>query len=1177
MSEPEPAPSAETFPTIDELRELGKQQFTEGKYEEAKETYTKAIRISKESTEQEILYNNRALSSFKLKCWEDCEADCTEAMIANGEKRTNPKSWFRRGLCRMEQKRFIEAECDLFMAKTLSPSDSDISKKYTDCERRLDASTNLPSGSGFISHKGRNLRNKCGFRMRWSLEKGYHLVAACDMRRGTIICAEDAFAFVNIIVSAQNEKKDSSTDGFDWDMNIPSSDPEWQLVQQIVNKFDGDRQKVCRILADYSVSWNSVRKTELEQSEALAYVTMKFQEKGFSSSLLSFLFGIMGSNCLWLTNTTSLNGTPYGFGFYKQISRLNHSCTPNCEINYAGKVAVLTVKGEATSDYGDEGKGESVHVGKDGKTTTIKPEKENIDRNWIKEGTELTISYRPSWSGYSEDVRALTMFKQCGFLCHCQSCTTPRVRVKDAWQIAAEKAEQEARELDKQAKEEEKEQDKKEGKTSEEEKPKPSDDPITPFNLKQVESSTIPIIYQSVFDKYAQLEEKDLPEPIPSSEWDMVIRRLNECFNKKEWQRLFELCTAVRAYGEQKTHPSPVTVDKNLVLPSSSLPGHVANYVAKAACLSWMNVRQSSSTAVLPETALAPLVLNDQDPKITHTPSFSDEILGRYVHTQIVRTQNSSALTLFSTVFPLLDGMSRSRWALWNEAILDQSLRTELNSALLMRALVDGRSEKASVPLCCHVEEVAVADNPENKTTDSAKTTIQYSVQSVWSEWSEDISLGEVSEKELTQLRQMVSNPELSLLSLFIIDLIKFLFIKLESARVMMNSHTGASLGYGFVRFFSPESSLNAIRNLNKFRIENKVLLVKTSHGLKEREKIPENYTVLIRRIPSSVTQSFLISRMQKYGIVEQAHLLADHFDPDRANKIAYVRFSTILSAAECVSKETGSMYLDSNVPIEVEYARKDLTIRHTHRNRNSSKSFEFSSPEASFLPKRREVIPVAIQPNRTPQLFPQTLQAYTTPHQFPVITSQPSQKLNENSPAIPPIRWNIVHEKPVPLAQTINPTSTQTNQASTPETQGLVSTPPHKLPISLNQTPTSLELGSVRLSSIPSSHSDHSFGSSDLPITISSPPIVFPQTTLAEPILFSRTDFQFPSHEFSSTFTTSDVTFGSSPINRTDFDCIFSSVSGLDHHRSEDAYDPLFVNSLSHWPPVSHSDSYRL
>lgn len=66
-----------------QLKEEGNSFFSQKKYEEAVDSYSKAIEIEKEPQKLSVMYFNRALSYFKLKKLFKCNRDCEESIKLN--------------------------------------------------------------------------------------------------------------------------------------------------------------------------------------------------------------------------------------------------------------------------------------------------------------------------------------------------------------------------------------------------------------------------------------------------------------------------------------------------------------------------------------------------------------------------------------------------------------------------------------------------------------------------------------------------------------------------------------------------------------------------------------------------------------------------------------------------------------------------------------------------------------------------------------------------------------------------------------------------------------------------------------------------------------------------------------------------------------------------------------
>ncbi|KAH7826929.1 putative COMM domain-containing protein [Monocercomonoides exilis] len=560
--------------STEDLNNLAKGKFANGEYEKALELWTSAIENATTEEQRELIYNNRSMCNIKLKRWKDGEADATEALLSNNVDRANAKAWFRRGWCRMELGLFLEAECDIFMAKSLSPADKSIAEKYRQSVNLLNGSKVFSEGKGYFCYQSNNSSN-CPIRLRWNKDKNYYIVAANDFHRGTLLVSERPALFVNILLDSVKKEAASSKqsasisenvrvmDGLlqdeldpsatDWDSSIPSTDPEWQLLSQLINIFDGNRKDICRYLADYSLSQQSIKRTELEQPEVLTHflnlserkikmqkvvspspdpsttapVTRMIPEtQGLTTSLLSFMYGILSAHSDWCISASSPTGTPYGFGYYRCLCRINHSCDPNAVIVCDGTARRLIV-----------------------------------DRH-IKAGDEINVSYRPAWRPFSEEVRAVTLIRQCGFLCSCSICKPLTVESKSASSSS---------------------------KVSKDE--------------KEIASKK-----RGVYWKYADFKEDELPPPTQCPT-DVLLITMNRLWNSNKYQEVMALWLAIEEAEKKKKERNPlldclgkdgseliplVTVEKKEQLTLSGLaetdpplPKSVLAHLAKIAMLAW--------------------------------------------------------------------------------------------------------------------------------------------------------------------------------------------------------------------------------------------------------------------------------------------------------------------------------------------------------------------------------------------------------------------------------------------------------------------------------------------------------------------------------------------------------------------------------------------------------------
>lgn len=144
---------------------------------------------------------------------------------------------------------------------------------------------------------------------------------------------------------------------------------------------------------------------------------------------------------------------------------------------------------------------------------------------------------------------------------------------------------------------------------------------------------------------------------------------------------------------------------------------------------------------------------------------------------------------------------------------------------------------------------------------------------------------------------------------------------EIVSAKVMKDGSSGSSMGYGFVRFASPEGARKAVTRMNGIRVANKVLLCKLS----TRAIYPQLSTNLyIKPLPIDFTEDQLEKTFSSFGPIRTSKILVDKRTGE-SMQIGFVKFEHQESATDALEKMNGSK-LKSNLPcLIVKYAESDI------------------------------------------------------------------------------------------------------------------------------------------------------------------------------------------------------------------------------------------------------------
>jgi len=142
---------------------------------------------------------------------------------------------------------------------------------------------------------------------------------------------------------------------------------------------------------------------------------------------------------------------------------------------------------------------------------------------------------------------------------------------------------------------------------------------------------------------------------------------------------------------------------------------------------------------------------------------------------------------------------------------------------------------------------------------------------------------------------------------------------EIVSAKVMMDSTSGSSFGFGFVRFKSPEDALKATQ-MAGLRIANKTLLCKLSAP----SIYPQTSTNLyVKPLPVDLTEENFIELFSAFGIIQTAKILVDK-STGKSKEIGFVKFEEQESATTAVEKMNGFKINTNATGLIVKYAESN-------------------------------------------------------------------------------------------------------------------------------------------------------------------------------------------------------------------------------------------------------------
>jgi RNA recognition motif-containing protein len=172
-------------------------------------------------------------------------------------------------------------------------------------------------------------------------------------------------------------------------------------------------------------------------------------------------------------------------------------------------------------------------------------------------------------------------------------------------------------------------------------------------------------------------------------------------------------------------------------------------------------------------------------------------------------------------------------------------------------------------------------------------------------------------------------------------------FGEIVSSKVMVDHQTGASLGYGFVRFVEPSDAQNAIASMTGQRVSNKTLLCKLSNSSPNSGTPEPSNNLYIKPLLPTTTEEDLRGLFDKFGPINTCKVMVDKVT-GQSRQIGFVRFENIKDATSAMQKMNGYKLDDEATPLVVKYAENEnqraTRKARAHQNswgRNSSDRIE--------------------------------------------------------------------------------------------------------------------------------------------------------------------------------------------------------------------------------------------
>eukprot|EP00818_Percolomonas_sp_WS_P003129 CAMPEP_0117446252 /NCGR_PEP_ID=MMETSP0759-20121206/6235_1 /TAXON_ID=63605 /ORGANISM="Percolomonas cosmopolitus, Strain WS" /LENGTH=812 /DNA_ID=CAMNT_0005238493 /DNA_START=858 /DNA_END=3292 /DNA_ORIENTATION=- len=155
-------------------------------------------------------------------------------------------------------------------------------------------------------------------------------------------------------------------------------------------------------------------------------------------------------------------------------------------------------------------------------------------------------------------------------------------------------------------------------------------------------------------------------------------------------------------------------------------------------------------------------------------------------------------------------------------------------------------------------------------------------------------------------------------------------FGEITSCKVMLNVKTGASLGFGFVRFQDPHSAQKAIDKMTGYRIGKKKLLCKLSNkALPPHSVVEPRSNLYVKHLPVSYDNQKLRVLFERFGKIKEVKVMMDKHT-GLSKQIGFVRFERQVDATTAL-QELNNILLDEDgsvTPLNIHYAETSTEKR---------------------------------------------------------------------------------------------------------------------------------------------------------------------------------------------------------------------------------------------------------
>jgi len=140
----------------------------------------------------------------------------------------------------------------------------------------------------------------------------------------------------------------------------------------------------------------------------------------------------------------------------------------------------------------------------------------------------------------------------------------------------------------------------------------------------------------------------------------------------------------------------------------------------------------------------------------------------------------------------------------------------------------------------------------------------------------------------------------------------------IQSAKVMIDLKTGASKGFGFVRYSFLESSISAVSALNFLQVGPKRLLARFAGSMENTGQ--SSHTLYVRSLPLFFSSGDIWNLFAMYGEIQEIALAVDS-ETGRFKGRAYVTYKYIECASEALQRTNNETLAPGQWPLFVQFS----------------------------------------------------------------------------------------------------------------------------------------------------------------------------------------------------------------------------------------------------------------